>query len=503
MARPIQQSATTRSRTILYVAASETAASDGAARLETVASGSGPDRSVRSATTVEQVETVAAAVDCVVFAETPTTAAGSNLLEVVAACGSTPVVLFSDGSFTPGAARSTDGIDGYVRSDTDDAVVHLADEIEWVCRDRTRTATNADANADTAATDHERLRAIFRTLPDPAVWYELEDGRPVVRAATDAVGAVFGIDPDELVGEPVDERLVPSGLEHRRATLREALQAGERRQFERRHDTVDGVREFRVRVVPLESAGSDAGTDTDRADPAGEGVLVYTDTTEHRRCDRTRAAADARLEAIVDLLDDDVWPSLNVARSYLDLAADTGDDDHVATVADAQERVREGLERLAAIAEQNGGLVDTEPVAVHDIARRAWTSIDTGDRRLVTRDASDRVLEANKAGLRALFEGLFRIVVTDTTTAVTVGAIDDGFAIAQHVSKTDTDAIGGLEPEPVPSRSAIPDENGDDLEAVECIADAHGWTVDVVDYNGRLAIACRDIGTAEKAVNGI
>jgi len=43
-----------------------------------------------------------------------------------------------------------------------------------------------------------------------------------------------------------------------------------------------------------------------------------------------------------------------------------------------------------------------EPVAVHDVARRAWVAIDTGDARLVTRAANNRVLEADKARLREL-----------------------------------------------------------------------------------------------------
>jgi len=66
--------ANTRPRTVLYVAASETAASDGAVALERLESG--PKRSVRAVTEVDRIRTWAPESDCVVFAETPTTAAG-------------------------------------------------------------------------------------------------------------------------------------------------------------------------------------------------------------------------------------------------------------------------------------------------------------------------------------------------------------------------------------------------------------------------------------------
>ncbi len=491
--RMTQPTATTRPRPILYVAASEATASEGAERLEAVEAGTGPGRSVRPATTIERVENWAPAVDCVVFAETPTTAAGANLLEVVAACGSTPVVLFADGSFTAGAARSTDGIDGYVRRDTDDAMVHLADEIEWVCRDEPRCQP-----------DRDRLQPAVAALPVPAVWYDLEDGEPIVRAATDAVADVFGTDPDEVVGDPVDEWLVPSGLEHRRTTLREALRAGERRQFDRRHDTGDGVREYRVTVVPLETTGID---ETPTADGAA-GVVVYHDVTELHRSRRARAAADARLEAIADALDDEVWPPLNVARSYLDLAADTGADDHVATVADTQERVAERLERVAAVAERDA-LVEPEPVGVHDIARQAWIGVDTGDTRLVTRDATDRVLEADRTRLRELFECLFRLVVADgPVPAVVVDVTADGFYLTQYDPDADTEATVDLETEPDAAesdtnRSAALNGADGDLETVERIADAHGWSVDVVETNGRIAVVCRGVADGERVLDGI
>ncbi|MDS0476207.1 GAF domain-containing protein [Natrinema sp. 1APR25-10V2] len=702
-----QPPATTRPRTILYVAATDAAASDGAESLEAVDSST--ERSARPATTVERVRDWAPGVDCVVFAETPTTAAGSTLLEVADACGETPLILFCDPSYAPTAARSTDGIDGYVRRDTDDAVAHLADEIEWVChgngsegdsggdepivatgkratttpgpedrlleavpelvarrdrdrlfevvveaaadaleRDRcwlstvhfgdlvpratasgvseddlepvARTGSLGDllrtgepvciddladddrlsaplegvsalccvpvgdigvlqvaadetaafdeddvdllstwgrvaaaaleridaeesqrrelerlremrdrlaverdelqAERDGLAAERDRYRSLFENVPEPAIRYEIDAGQPVVRTVNDTFTEVFGTEPESVVDKPVDEDTVPPGLEHRRATLLESLRSGERRQLVSRRETADGVREFLLTLIPLEananadadggSGGDDAESGAaDAADHNPEGLIIYSDVTEHNRRERELAAAESRLERIAELIDDDVRTPLNVARGYLELAAETGDREHFAEVDDAQERLRELLDRLVAIAREDDVLVDTEPVAVHDVARRAWVAVETGDARLVTRAAENRVLEADKTRLRELFERLFQAVADgtddgdekgtasagagDATAVVTVGATDDGFYVARRAAETEAVVDSGLETDPVPGRLAAADGTGFGLGTVERIADAHGWNVGVAEDEGRIAFAFRGV----------
>ncbi|WMT10011.1 GAF domain-containing protein [Natrinema thermotolerans] len=694
-------SATSRPRTVLYVADTERAASDGAAALEAVESG--PTRSVHAVTTVERVRNWAAEADCVVFAETPTTAAGATLLEVVDACGETPLVLFTESSYAPTAARSTDGIDGYVRRDTDDAVSHLADEIEWVCagagtvadgperesesepaaialagdrapstdraaerlleavpelaacRDRDRlfelvVETVADALErdrcwlstvnfgtfeprvttsaigtdelsplpregplegilqsgealridDLAADDRlaapladaaslccvpvgdvgllcvaaaepdafdeadcevlsawcqaagavreriddetgrrrerdrlenqrdrfrserdrlaeerdrlederDRFRALFANVPEPTIRYETEDGRPVVRDVNDAFREVFDVDPESITGTPVGEDAVPPGLEHRQTALADALRSGERRQLVSRRESVEGVREFLLTLVPVEP-------DPERDDHNPEGLIVYSDVTAANRTERELAAARARLETITDLVDDGVRTPLNVARGYLELAAETGDPDHFAEVDEAQELLRERIDELAAIAREDDVLVETEPVAVHDVARRAWVAVDTGDARLVTQAPNDRVLEADKARLRELFEHVLAAVIDETAESeggtdggggrddgtsetppvVTVGATDDGFYVARRASE-DADE-GSPATEPVPGQLAAADGTGYGLGTVERIADAHGWDVGVAEDGDRIAFAFRGVDSAD------
>ncbi|WP_049924239.1 GAF domain-containing protein [Halopiger djelfimassiliensis] len=167
-------------RAILYVAANETAAQNGAAALERASAG--PDRSVHPTTSVERVRNWASDVDCVVFAETPTTPAGAHLLEVVEACGSTPLVLYTESSYAATAAKSTDGIDGYVRQDTDDAVSHLVDEIAWVCHGEEPPGSDGTAESRTLAALAETTASIADCRDRERLFALL------VEAATDALG---------------------------------------------------------------------------------------------------------------------------------------------------------------------------------------------------------------------------------------------------------------------------------------------------------------------------
>ncbi|RQH00755.1 GAF domain-containing protein [Natrarchaeobius oligotrophus] len=526
-----------RPRTVLYLTASDGPAHDGAAELEDVPSG--PDRTVASLSTdeLDRLRDWAPDADCVVFAETPTTDAGSNLLEVVDACESTPVVLFTDASYAPRAARATDGIDGYVRRDTDDALEHLADEIEWVCggergdesdddpiampgdrstsddepadrlleslatvtvqRDRDRffellvhdvaAAFDTDycwlstvhfgeftlrartpsvpddfdgvsrdgplaealetgepilledlasddrlelpfsgdrrsaccvpvgdagilcvaaeergvfderdrdllaaygraaggtlerietesqlagerdrlrrereklqqrrdqladdrselrTQRDRLATQRDRARAVFERLPVPAARYELDDGRAIVRDVTASFVDVFDVEREAILGASPDELVAGSNPDAPEPTLLEAIGRGERRRYTADVETADGLRTFRLLVSPLEAA---SGRDSE-AFGGDEGLIVYRDVTARRRREREVAAAEAQLETIAALIDDEVRRPLNVARGFLELAEETGDEEHFSEVESAQDRLLELVDRLS------------------------------------------------------------------------------------------------------------------------------------------------------------
>ncbi|MFP8953325.1 GAF domain-containing protein [Natrialbaceae archaeon A-arb3/5] len=656
---------------VLYVGATEEDARDGADALESV--GSEPDRTVHPTVSVERVREWTPEVDCVVFADSPSAEGGSRLLEVADACGSTPLVLYTDGLYASTATRSTDGIDGYVRRDTEDAAVHLVDEIAWVCRDDDGTDAElpeeTDARADAAAfettarivpcrdrdrlfdrlvegavdalgfeycwastinfgelvpratapavpdeelarvslenplsvsfraresiriadlesidaleppfdnvrslcsvpvgdvgvlyvaselpdafngtdvslleglcrvatatlernwtetgirndrnrlqrdrhrlvsdyndlinecnrllDDREMLLSLITDVAEPTLRYEIENDEPLVADVNGPFATVFNADPESIVDDPVVEHAVPDGFREEASTLVEALTSGEQRRLSCRRQTVDGIREFVVTVVP-------AKPETDEPDA---GLVVYDDVTDTSRRKRRLAATTERLETIAAIVDEEARTPLNTADGYLDLAEKTGNKEHFEMVEEAHDQLDARFDTVIDIADDG---LDTEPVSIREAAQLAWLAVDTGPAKLVTE--GDLVLEANRERLRELFADVLRATIEveggdDADAAateadpvvVTVGSTGDGFYVAGNrpVAGTDGD---DRQTDPEPDRLSETDGSEIQLDLVEQVADAHDWDVGVAADEEGTAFAFRGVDAVD------
>nr|WP_276255701.1 ATP-binding protein [Halovivax sp. TS33] len=357
-----------------------------------------------------------------------------------------------------------------------------------------RARVRADAILET---EHDRLSDLFENVPDPVVHYEFDDGDPIVRDVNPPFESVFGYDRETIVGENVDDYIVPPGLEAEAETLNRRLRNGENEQLESRRRTTTGVRDFVVTCVPLESG-----------DHPGDGFAIYSNVTDRNRRERELAAKTDRLEAVVDIVEHDLRNPLNVARGYLELANETGDDEHFAEVDAAHERMVALLDRLLALARRDDVIADTEPVAIHDSARRAWDNVGTDAAELVLE--RDDILEADRVRLTEVLENLVRNAVehgrssdsepsteSETEEAVTVriGATDDGFFVADDgvgVPSADREAIFES------GYTTADGATGYGLRIVERIVEAHGWTISVTDsVDGGARFEVRDVSVTD------
>ena len=129
--------------------------------------------------------------------------------------------------------------------------------------------------------EHDRLAALFENVPDAAVAFEFVDGVPVVRAVNSAFERVFGFGVEEVVGEDIDDRIVPADPDAERsaAHLNELLRRGESVRRECRRSTRTGDREFLLHVIPLRIGETNVA-----------GYAIYTDVTERDRRERLLAS---------------------------------------------------------------------------------------------------------------------------------------------------------------------------------------------------------------------
>ena len=112
--------------------------------------------------------------------------------------------------------------------------------------------------------ERERFSALFENFPEPTVAYGFEDGTPVVRTANEA----FGYDPEAVVGDSIDDLIVPPDRLSEARTLDERVQAGELIDRQIQREAADGERCFQFRNIPCPG-----GEDVD-------GFAVYADSTE-------------------------------------------------------------------------------------------------------------------------------------------------------------------------------------------------------------------------------
>ncbi|RDZ63788.1 histidine kinase [Haloferax sp. Atlit-12N] len=322
--------------------------------------------------------------------------------------------------------------------------------------------------------ERDQYAALFENSADCIIDSEFVDGESVIRAVNPAFEATFGYDESEVVGRAIDDVVAPDDRLDEAAKLTEMVRAGDFVQTEVRRRTADGEKDFLLRSVPV-----------------GENTIyaVYTDITARRDVEREVEAQNRRLDEFTSVVSHDLRNPLSVATGHLDLAREEVDNDHLAAVARAHDRMNALTEELLVLARQGTDAFATTPVSLAETAERCWEHVETGDATLVV--ASNRTVVADAGRLHQLFENLIRNSVEhgspeaseptdggDARVTVTVGALDDGFYVE--------DDGAGVPPE---LRSRIFDSGfstgtagiGFGLTIVSNVADAHDWTVSVTE----------------------
>ena len=267
------------------------------------------------------------------------------------------------------------------------------------------------AVTETLRGERDRLLALFTNVPDPAVAYDYVDGDPVVRQVNEAFEATFGYEPETVIGESIDDYIVPPDADAEAEELNEQLRRGENVRREVTRITADGPRHFILHVIPIRLDAANAA-----------GYAIYTDVTDRREREETLRRQNERLDEFASIVSHDLRNPLSVAEGYVDLARETGDVDHLDRAADAVDRMDELVEDLLSLAREGRSVGETEPVSLAAVAREAWESVDTGTATLTVE--SDATLDANRTRLRELFENVFRNSVEHGSTSSRAGPDD-------------------------------------------------------------------------------
>ena len=204
-------------------------------------------------------------------------------------------------------------------------------------------------------------------------------------------------------------------------------------------------------------------------------VVVLADVTHRERYRHELERQNRRLEAFASMVSHDLRNPLTVAKGRVDLAREERDDGHLASAAEALDRMEALIDDVLQLARQGRPIDELESVSLGDVARAAWAMVES-DAATLTLEA-DRRLAADRTRLQQLLENLFRNAVEHGGHGVTVrvGPLDDGFYVEDDgpgIPEEDRERVfeSGF--------STAASGTGFGLAIVEEIAGAHGWSIE-------------------------
>ncbi|MFB6116951.1 response regulator [Halosegnis sp.] len=230
---------------------------------------------------------------------------------------------------------------------------------------------------------------------------------------------------------------------------------------------------------------------------------------ERRRTRRELQSKNERLEEFASVVAHDLRNPLTVAEGRVELARTNGGSatKHLEEAADALARSQQLIDDLLTLARHAGELGELESVSLGAVTEACWQNLPTERARLVVE--RDRKLLADRRQLQQLLTNLVRNSVehgaggsgpdgrestsADGTAGVAPGSTDGGSEpiVTVRVGGTDArfyvaDDGPGIPPDErgrafEAGYSTNEDGTGFGLRIVERIADAHGWSVSVME----------------------
>ncbi|WP_254810410.1 PAS domain S-box protein [Natronosalvus amylolyticus] len=186
--------------------------------------------------------------------------------------------------------------------------------------------------------ERDQFAALFENVPDAVVSTQRTPEGPIVEQINPAFERIFGYEEAELVEEPLDQFIVPPKLNDEAAEFNTRGNRGEPVEAEVKRRTVDGLRDFMMRVVPIEM-----NEHSDRA------FGLYTDITEQKQRQK-------RVEILNRVLRHDLRNGMNIINGCAEMLADAVEDTDEETFAEAiQERAGE----LISLAEKTRAVEQT------------------------------------------------------------------------------------------------------------------------------------------------
>ncbi|ACV47784.1 MULTISPECIES: hybrid sensor histidine kinase/response regulator [Halomicrobium] len=217
---------------------------------------------------------------------------------------------------------------------------------------------------------------------------------------------------------------------------------------------------------------------------------------ERRRHQNEIARERNRLEEFASVVSHDLRNPLSVALGRIDVARETGAEEHFDAIERSLQRMDTLIEDILSVARDGRTVSEPTPVDIETVAEDAWAVVES-DEATLRIDVDDRFL-GDATRLQQLLENLFRNAVQHAGRGVviTVGPLEEGtgFYVADDgpgIPEDERDDVFQS------AYTTIDDGTGFGLKIVSEIAEAHGGYVTVTDGDdGGARFEIRDLPLA-------
>lgn len=285
---------------------------------------------------------------------------------------------------------------------------------------------------------------MFEQFPDPVLVID-EQGRVI---ETNQAGSAF-VEPGDRLSRDLEALDTALGDGEQTVTLTTPM---------------DEERTYDVTVTPL----------FDPYDRQQGRLVVLRDVTIRKQRERELQAQNDRLDQFAEIVSHDLRNPLNVAAGHTELAAETGDLDHLDRTREALEDMESLIDDVLALA-RDETVVEPEWTTFESLATDAWPYVEMGSTLVI--EADGEVL-ADPARTAVVLGNLFRNAHEHGSTDVTVwtGVDGDGFYVADDgpgIPEKDRERVFG------DGFTTSEDGIGLGLAIIDETAEAHGWAVGV------------------------
>lgn len=241
------------------------------------------------------------------------------------------------------------------------------------------------------------------------------------------------------------------------------------------YDVEHGIRHPDGEIVWLSINAAPLWRDADSVENV---IAVLSDESAELAHERTQAATIRQLESFGRVLSHDLGNILNIAQGRLELARETGEDEHFDAADMSLTRATAMLKELTAAIKAGTVVEEVEVVDATTVFVDAWDSQET---KQATKDVQEPIhIAADKTALLRLLENLIRNSLEhgDETVTIRLGALPDGFYVEDDgpgISEDDREKVFEA------GYTTKASGTGTGLPSVRQIALAHGWEVRITD----------------------